>query len=200
MRELRERHERAAEEGPTIAPRVVPQPGDPTPEERAAHEVLRMTPAPGCEACVRGNQTTKPHHKLTYDQKDIGKGLILMEIACLKTDGEWCTLGEPEPPPAELYETTLIMVDADTLMMRAVSLPTKAVGDFAVTNVLDFMESLNLERTVIKTDGEPTIVALAVAVRKKPTDLEHGSLKDSAGMDGVEAPIRWWQTGADAPP
>ena len=102
MRELGERHERAVEEGPTVAPRVVPQPGDPIPEEHAAHEVLHMTRAPWCEACVRGNQTTKPHHKLTYDQKDIGKGLILMDFAYLKTDGEWCTLGEPEPPAAEL--------------------------------------------------------------------------------------------------
>ena len=115
----------------------------------------------------------------------------MMDFAYLKTDGEWCTLGEAEPPAAELYATTLILVDADTLMMRAVYLPTKAVGDYAIANVLDFMESLNLERTVIKTDGEPTTVALAVAVtakRTKPTDLEHGSLKDSAGMGGVEAP------------
>ncbi len=88
------------------------------------------------------------------------------------------------------------MVDSDTLMMRAVSRPTKAVGDYAVATVLDFMASLNLERTVIKTDGEPTVLALATAVkarRAKPTDLEHGSIKDSAGMGGVEAPIRWWQ-------
>ena len=196
MQELRERHERAVEEGPTVAPRVVHQPGDPSPEERAAHEVLHMTKAPWCEACVRGNQTGKPHHRLTHEQKDIGKGLILLDFAYLKTDGEWCDLGEPEPVAAELYATTLIMVDADTLMMRAVSLPTKAVGEYAIATVLDFLSSLNLERTVIKTDGEPTICALAAAVKAKrtrPTDLEHGSLKDSAGMGGVEAPIRWWQ-------
>ncbi len=33
-----------------MAPRVVPQPGDPTPEERAAHEVPHMTPATWSEA------------------------------------------------------------------------------------------------------------------------------------------------------
>ncbi len=81
-----------------MAPEVVPQPRDPTPEERAANEVLHMTPAPWCEACLRGNQTTKPHRNLTYGQKDIGKSLILLDFAYLKTDGEWCTLGEPQPP------------------------------------------------------------------------------------------------------
>ena len=88
------------------------------------------------------------------------------------------------------------MVDSDTLTMRAVSLPTKAVGEYSIASVLDFMESLNLERTVIKTDGEPTICAVAKAVkarRTRATDLEHGSLKDSASMGAVEGPIRWWQ-------
>ena len=185
--ELRERHERVVEERPTISPRVVPAPGGPTPEEREAHNVLHMTPAAWCEFCAQGNQTTKPHRNLTYDQKDIAMSKILLDFAYLKTDGEWCMLGEPEPPAAELFATTLIMVDSGTLTMRAVSLPTKAVGEYSIASVLDFMESLNLERTVIKTDDEPTICALAKAVkarRMRATDLEHGSLKDSASMGG----------------
>ena len=75
-------------------------------------------------------------------------------------------------------------------------MPTKAVSEYSIASVLNFMDELNLERTVIKTDGEPTICALAKAVkarRKRPTDLEHGSLKDSASMGAVEGPIRWWQ-------
>ena len=124
-----------------MAPRVVHQPGDPSPVERAAHEVLHMTKADWCEACARGNQTTKPHHRLTHDQRDIVKSMILLDFAYLKTDGEWCEMGEPELVAAELYATTLIVVDSDALMMRAASLPTKAVGDYAIATVLDFMES-----------------------------------------------------------
>ena len=179
LAEPRIRHEQAVEEGPQIAPRMVSAPNEPTPEEREAHNLLHMTPAAWCESCMRGNQTTKPHRNLTYDQQDIGVSKILLDFAYLKTDGEWCMLGEVEPPPAELYATTLIMVDSDTPM------PTKAVGEYSVVCVLDFMDTLNLERAIIKTDGEPTICALAKAVkarRKKPTDLEHGSLKDSASM------------------
>jgi len=56
------------EEGPTIAPRIVEGPAVPTPEERAAHEVLHLTHAPWHEACVRGNETSKPHWRLTFDQ------------------------------------------------------------------------------------------------------------------------------------
>ncbi len=50
--------------------------------------MTHVTPAPWCEACARGNQTAKPHHKLNYDQKDMGKGWVLLDSAYLKTDGE----------------------------------------------------------------------------------------------------------------
>ena len=69
MEILRQRHEQAVENGPTIEPRVVPGPQAPTAEERAAHEVLHMVPADWCESCVRGNSTAMPHKKLTYDKK-----------------------------------------------------------------------------------------------------------------------------------
>ena len=49
--------------------------------------------------------------------------------------------------------------DTDTLMLRAVSMPTKAVSKFAVANVLDFIGSLNIERCVLRIDGEPAIKA-----------------------------------------
>ena len=133
LEELRLRHEQAIEEGPQIAPRMVAGPSEPTPEEREAHNLLHMTKAAWCESCMRGNQTTKAHRNLTYDQKDIGASKILLDFAYLKTDGEWGAMGEDEPPPAELFATTLIMVDSDTLTIRAVSMPTKAVNEYSVT-------------------------------------------------------------------
>ena len=69
LAELRRRHEQAVEERPQIAPRMVSAPDAPTQEEREAHNLLHMTPAAWCEACVRRNQTTKPHRNLTYDQE-----------------------------------------------------------------------------------------------------------------------------------
>ena len=62
---------------------------------------------------------------------------------------------------------------------------TKTVSEFAVTSVVDFIDSLNIERCVLRTDGEPAIRALAEAAntrRKKHDDLQEGSLKDSSSM------------------
>ncbi len=77
------------------------------------------------------------------------------------------------------------MIDADTLMFRAESMPTKAVSEFAVTSVVDVIDSLSIERCVLRTDGEPAIMALAEAAKKrqrKHVDLQDGSLKHSSSM------------------
>ena len=196
MELLRLRHEQAVENGPTIEPRVLPGPNEPTPEEREAHNLLHMVPADWCEACVRGTATANPHKKLTYDKRDVGKARVYMDFAYMKTDGHWVDPFHPAPPAAEIFATTLILVDADTLSMRAFSMPTKATTDYAVAAVIEFMAHLNLERAALKCDGEPSIKSIAKLVkerRTKPTDLEEGSLKDSPSMGGVESPIRWWQ-------
>ena len=70
-------------------------------------------------------------------------------------------------------------------MFRAVSMPTKAASEFAVTSVVDFIDSLNIERCVLRTDGEAAIRALAEAAKtcqKKHADLQEGSLKHSSIM------------------
>ena len=53
--------------------------------------------------------------------------MVLLDFSYLKTNGDWTRTGDPEPPAAEIFATTLIVVDADTLMIRAASLPTKTV-------------------------------------------------------------------------
>ncbi|CAK0856887.1 unnamed protein product, partial [Prorocentrum cordatum] len=123
--------------------------------------------APWCEACVRGNETTKPHKTLTFDQKDTGKAQITLDFCYLKTNGDWTEIGELEPPAADIFATTLVMVDRDTLMFNAVSMPTKAVTDYAIASVSSFIEGMHLTTADIKTDVEPTIVNLVEEVRKK---------------------------------
>ncbi|CAK0815286.1 unnamed protein product, partial [Prorocentrum cordatum] len=154
--------------------------------------------APWCEACVRGNETTKPRKTLTFDQKDTGKAQITLDFCYLKTSGDWAEIGDEEPPAADIFATTLVMADRDTLMFNAFSMPTKAVTDYAIASVSSFIEGVHLATADIKTDGEPTIVNLVEEARKrlsKSIKLEEkrGNLKDSQSMGAIEAPIRWFQ-------
>jgi len=121
----------------------------------------------------------------------------------LKTNGEWVPWGDPEPPAAEVFATTLVMIDRDTQMIRAIAMPTKVVTDYSVQTVVGFCDKLNLDLISLKTDGGPAIVAPAGRVKlarhtsgKKATDLEEGSLKDSQSMGPIEGPIRWLQARA----
>ncbi len=77
-----------------------------------------------------------------------------MDFDSLKTNGEWKSCDEPEPPAAEIFATTLVMIDTDTLMFHAVSMPTKAVGEFAVTSVVDFIDSLNMSAAYRRRAGD----------------------------------------------
>ncbi|CAK0827956.1 unnamed protein product [Prorocentrum cordatum] len=150
------------------------------------------------ESVQGGNETTKPHKTLTFDQKDTGKAQITLDFCYLKTNGDWTEIGEVEPPAADIFATTLVMADRDTLMFNAVSMPTKAVTDYAIASVSSFIEGTHLTTADIKTDGEPTIVNLVEEARKKlnksiKLEEKRGNLKDSQSMGAIEAPIRWFQ-------
>ena len=58
LAELQRRQDAATEGQPTIGPRVVAGPREPTPEERAAHEVLHMPPASGVPVGKRNTEAS----------------------------------------------------------------------------------------------------------------------------------------------
>ena len=112
------RQQQVTEQQPFIAPRLVPGPREPTPEERALHDVA-ISLADWCTACQLVNATSSPHKKLTFDQLDISKVRIVMDHAYMKTSGEWTERGAGPPHQAELFSKTLIAVGRDTMTIRA---------------------------------------------------------------------------------
>ena len=147
VKELERMHEAAVQGAPSIAPRMVAGPSEPSPAGRAAHEPLHLTRADKCDACIRGNETTEPRTTLTFDRKDTGKAQITVDFCYLKTDGDKTEIGDAEPPPAEIFATTLVMADRDTLLFNAVSVPTKSITDYLVCSVCGFMKSMHLGAT-----------------------------------------------------
>ena len=100
-----------------------------------------------------------------------------------------------EPEPASIFATTLVIADVDTGCLRAVALKSKGDRDYQVACVIGFLDRLNLTRVELRTDGEPSILALVTAVKRKRegTTSTEGSVKDSASMGAIETVIRWWQ-------
>ncbi|CAK0834427.1 unnamed protein product, partial [Prorocentrum cordatum] len=198
MKELERRREVSVQGGLSIAPLEVAGPAAPAEAERAARELLHLTRAPWCEACVRGKETTKARKTLTFDQKDTGEAQITLDFCYLNTNGDWAEIGSEGPPAAHIFATTLVMADGVALMFVAASMPTMAVTDYAVASVSSFLEGMHLAAADIKTDGEPTILAAVEEVRKKVSksiqlEEKRGNLKDSQSMGAIEAPIIWFQ-------
>eukprot|EP00974_Lingulodinium_polyedra_P103345 10007301-Lingulodinium_polyedra.AAC.1 len=61
----------------------------------------------------------------------------------MKTSGEFADPGEV-PPQAERFSATLLMVDRDSQMIRAVPAETKTVTDRMTGEVVKFLDKLNI--------------------------------------------------------
>ncbi|CAK0830838.1 unnamed protein product [Prorocentrum cordatum] len=115
-----------------------------------------------------------------------------------RTSGNWADIGGEEPPAADIFATTLVMVDRGTLVFNAVSMPTSAVKDCAVASASSFMEGTHLAAADIKADGEPAILNPVEEVRKKQSKSaklgeKRGNLTDSQGTGAIKAPSRRFQ-------
>ena len=133
------------------------------------HEVAHEPYASWCQHCVMGAGAAKPHHTLTFAKKDVGHATVLIDFAYMKTNGEFVEIGGEAPPPAELFATSLVIVDKDTGSLRGVAMPTKAVTDFSIASVTQFMARLNIGKCKLLSDNEPTMLALRRRSRSRGT-------------------------------
>ena len=79
------------------------------------------------------------------------------------------TTGRP-CPKEESHTTVLTAVDADTLAPLAVVTPTKGRSDYMAQNMVEFLRRLGQYEVVLRTDGEPSIIAIAkeIEVLRQP--------------------------------
>ncbi|CAE7658790.1 unnamed protein product [Symbiodinium necroappetens] len=153
---------RAAEPGDGHAvPRgVVPQqPAEPTPEERRAHEATHCPYAAWCEHCVafRGRDDAHSEVKNSEDR-----------IPCISFDYGFSSRKEGEPKM-----TALFVHDAQTGWRECFPVPAKG-GICGGMNVLQYLASelcrliafLGYSQVVVKSDPEPTCLALQHEVKK----------------------------------
>ena len=157
-----------------------------------------VPPQDWCEFCVSGYASAKAHKSQDFDKRDLGKPSVMIDFAYMKTDGEFADT-DTRPSTAELYSTSLVMVDVDTGCVSAAAVPTKSVTEYLKHVVTNFCTTrLNHGKMILKSGNEPAFLALKAAVQKargpdRPTAIQDGSLKDSANMGAVESSIRWWQ-------
>ena len=119
---------------PTVGIRVAPGPKGPTTEERAAREVPYTPSNDKCLASRQGNATSKPQKRNVNNQaRD-----ICLEVAYMKTNGKFVGQGET-PTQTEIFATTLIIMDRNKQMMRAIPVEAETVTAHIAEQVVDFL-------------------------------------------------------------
>jgi hypothetical protein len=68
--------------------RGVKDPGKPTREERAHHELLHVPFRPWCEDCVRGKAADDPHLRQDHGQEDEEMPKVSVDYGFISTEGD----------------------------------------------------------------------------------------------------------------
>ena len=81
--------------------------------------------------------------------------------------------GEEAKTPEERFSCTLAVVDCDTATPLQLSLPSKGGNqEYAVTAICSFVRRLGHSRIRLRSDGDPSIVAVVNAVVVKRSKID----------------------------
>ncbi len=154
-------------------------PGAPTQAERDAHAATHLPFRSWCDECVQGRRDAPPHCRTKRGAGEIPE--VAFDYAFVRRDDE------------EEVVTLLVMRDRDSKAVRAWVLQHKgadleATVDRAVTGVRDLGYR---GRVLIRTDGEPALVALRNAITKglpdgaTPISTPVGESSSNGGVEGA---------------
>ena len=149
-------HDLTANPAGDFAPLLFPGVDSPSPEMRAAHAATHLPFMPWCEFCQAGKSKDVPHRGLTLDMPVRGTPLVVMDFGNFDCEG----------PSEEGVSDTLVLADEDTGYPYAITSPDKKATVYLETCVNKFLTLLRHDSIRLRTDGEPTIVALANKIAK----------------------------------
>ena len=132
-----------------------PQPGVPTPEEVARHELTHLPAMPWCEACIRGRGRDAPHQ----DQRGHSIDAVLPVIQC--DYGYLTEQGEA------LVVALFGVCRASTNLFATLCLQKGPTDAYGVAAMAAWIWELGHPRMVLQCDGEPAIMAFLNAVRDR---------------------------------
>ena len=153
------------------------KPGKPTESEVARHNLTHMPMADWCEHCIKGKGKDKDHRRLEGQERDV----IQLDYSYLKADGSEAV--------EDAAAVILTAVDCGSGMMTAMSLPAKNFEiKYVVKTLKSFISQLGHVQLAIRTDGEPTILQVAEALRD---ELNATKLKDTILRTYIEKAPRY---------
>ena len=136
----------------SVRPKLVKAPEDPTQEEIDEHEATgHVIYRSWCRNCIAGRAIGQPRRTRSEEQKP--RSLV----PTVALDYAFMSRSDEEE---ERAKPILVIKDEKTQMVGATFVPAKGLDPYAVKYTVAFLKSLGYKRAVLKSDGEPAIVAL----------------------------------------
>jgi hypothetical protein len=163
------------------AARPARDPGAPTQAQRDAHSATHLPFRSWCDECVQGRRDAPPHFRTKRGPGEVPE--VAFDYAYIRRDDEEATV------------TVLVMRDRDSKALRAWVLERKGVDMQAtVDRAVSGIRELGYRgRVLIRTDGEPALVALRNAIIAA---LPEGAtplatpVGESASNGGIEGAVK----------
>ena len=143
------------EEEEAIQPKLLRDPGDPSPQEIAEHNVTHMPYRAWCAHCVAGRGKADPHRRVAEAAKQ--EGIPVMSA-------DYAFLGQDDQPD---NVTLWVMRDHAARCTFAHVCHNKGASDgWIVEQALADIDSIGADRMVLKTGGEPATVEVQGAIKR----------------------------------
>ena len=153
---------------------ALPDPREPTMEERREHNVTHIPFRSWCKHCVRGKSLGAAHRS--------GTGSATRKVPTISLD--YFYLGDAE----DNSQPNLIMTDSLTQRVFSMCMPCKGVGhQYNVMIVEKCCRILGYPKAVLKSDTEPSIVALRTEVQKKLPHLSAENATKGESQSNAQA-------------
>ena len=160
---------------------------EPTPEERALHELTHLPKADWCESCTA---TRSREDNFETSRKKYDGSLVSMDFKFTGTRDE-----ENAKDVKDALCISLVMVDQESKFVHAIPVPSKEVTSYLVEEVCRVLMLME-KKVILRTDTEPAMLALRNKVQlirkmnKLETEIQDVSPDEHQGLQ-VE---RWVQT------
>ena len=143
----------------SVRPKLAKAPEDPTQEEIDEHEATgHVIYRSWCRHCIAGREIGQPHRTRSEEQK--ARSLV----PTVALDYAFMSRSDEEE---ERAKPILVIKHEKTQMVGATFVPAKGLDPYAVKYTTAFLKSLGYTRVVLKSDGEPAIVALKERATKE---------------------------------
>ena len=184
--ELENKAEAAEESEEAVEAKPAMTPYQPSQEEIDRHMLTHVPYRNWCPHCVRGKAKGGAHRKAHSSEN---------EIPTISLD--YMFMHESQMAEEERGMPILVTKDAaskkGTGMVSARVLPAKGVNRYAVSNLASEIAKLGHNEMVLKSDGEPAIIALKQAVKMERSErivLEESPVKESRSNGVIENAIQ----------